>query len=246
MVSNPSSDQRGVGSSDDSARLIEDPATASLVDELEEAILSFEDIQAELNYRQAQDVLQQVIATLDLTPRERSGLETEISGLEAMMAKLDGMVVQIAVFGMVGRGKSSLLNALLGQTVFETGPTHGVTQTVQSTRWSVRHESLLGSDREILRVSLPGTGQSHIELIDTPGIDEVNGEAREHLARDLACQADLILFVVAGDITKVEYDALTELRKASKPMLLVLNKVDQYPPADREAIYQTIRDRRVR
>jgi len=219
---------------------------ASLDAELEEAIHSFEGIQAELHYRQAQEALRELVTTLDLTPREQAGLETEIHSLETMLDKLDRQVVHIAVFGMVGRGKSSLLNALLGQPIFTTGPTHGVTQQMQSASWNLRQEAVEGSDRPLLRVSLPGLGNSQVELIDTPGIDEVHGESREALARQVAKQADLILFVIAGDMTQVEYTALSELRQASKPILLVLNKIDQYPQADRLAIYQKIRDERVR
>lgn len=219
---------------------------AGLDAELEETIHSFEDIQAELHYRQAQEALRELVTTLDLTSRERIGLETEIYSLESMLDKLDRQVVHIAVFGMVGRGKSSLLNALLGQPVFTTGPTHGVTQQMQSASWNLRQEAVEGSDRPLLRVSLPGLGNSQVELIDTPGIDEVHGESREALARQVAKQADLILFVIAGDMTQVEYTALSELRQASKPILLVLNKIDQYPQADRLAIYHKIRDERVR
>ena len=114
--------------------------------ELEETIHSFDDIQAELNYRQAQDVLRDLVTRIDLTPRERTGLEAEILGLESMLNKLDRQVVHIAVFGMVGRGKSSLLNALLGQEVFETGPIHGITQTVQTAQWSV--EPIVGGSTD--------------------------------------------------------------------------------------------------
>ena len=89
-------------------------------------------------------------------------------------------------------------------------------------------------------------GQSHIELVDTPGIDEVDGDARSRLAHDVAKQADLILFVVAGDMSTVEHEALTELRQFSKPILLVFNKVDQYPDADRHQLYQTLTDQRVK
>jgi GTPase len=91
------------------------------------------------------------------------------------------------------------------------------------------------------------TGQGgEIQLLDTPGIDEVNGEAREALACDLAHRVDLILFIVSGDITQVEYRALSKLREAGKPMLLVFNKIDQYPEADRLAIYHKIKEERVR
>lgn len=214
--------------------------------ELDEAILSFDDIQAELNYRQAQTSLRELIDHLDLTPQEQRGLEPEIGGLEALMDKLDRQVVHIAVFGMVGRGKSSLLNALLGETVFETGPIHGVTQVRQSADWNITREQVAGSDRPLLRVALPSVSDSQIVLIDTPGIDEVNGEAREALAQQVAQQSDLILFLVAGDITKVEYQALSKLRNASKPILLVFNKIDQYPDTDRTLIYEKIRDDRVK
>ena len=214
--------------------------------ELDSAILSFEDIQAELNYKQAETALRELLESLDLTPQERAGLESEIDDLQAMLDKLEGLVVNIAVFGLVGRGKSSLLNALLGQNVFATGPIHGVTQSSQSTNWTINRESLNGSSRDVVRVALPGAGNSRIELVDTPGIDEVNGEAREALANQVAKQADLILFIISGDMTRVEYEALSELRKASKPILLVLNKIDQYPDADRLAIYHKIRDERVK
>ena len=214
--------------------------------EFEEVISSFRDIQEDLNYRQAQAALRDLVNQLDLTPQEQQGLEPEIQSLEMVLDKLDRQVVHIAVFGMVGRGKSSLLNALLGHPIFETGAIHGVTQTIQSAEWSTSRETIAGSNQDLLKVALPGVGDSRIELIDTPGIDEVDGETRELLARELAKQADLILFVIAGDMTQVEFAALSELRQASKPILLVLNKMDQYPEADRIAIYEKIRDDRVR
>lgn len=219
---------------------------ANLNHDLDDAILGFDDIQADLNYRQAQMALRDMVGQLDLTPQEQRGLEAEIMGLESMLYKLDHQVVHIAAFGMVGRGKSSLLNALMGEPIFETGPLHGVTQVRQTAQWTLTQEAIPGSDRSLTRAVAASTGHSRIELIDTPGIDEVNGEAREALARQIAQQADLILFIVAGDMTKVEFQALSELRRASKPILLVFNKVDQYPDADRLSIYRKIRDDRVK
>jgi GTPase len=212
--------------------------------ELDQTIQEFDNIQAEWSYQNAQSALSQLVKQIDLTDRERAGLETEIQQLQGMVEKLEQQVVHIAVFGMVSRGKSSLLNALLGQPVFATGPIHGVTRIQQQANWSL--EPTNPQQPDVTRISLAGVGQSRIELIDTPGIDEIDGQAREVMAREVAKQADLILFVVAGDITRLEYDALTDLRKASKPILLVFNKIDQYPEADRQEIYQKIRDERVR
>lgn len=219
--------------------------SSSWEEELDKAIFSFEDIQAELNYKQAQTALRSLVAKLDLTPQEKRGLEAEIGDLEVLLGKLDRMVVQIAAFGMVGRGKSSLLNALVGQSVFETGPLHGVTRAAQRVNWSITEEAIASSN-PTLRVTLPGIGQSQVELIDTPGLDEVDGETRTALAEQVAKQADLILFVISGDMTKLEHEALSQLREAGKPIILVFNKVDQYPEADRMAVYHKVRDERVR
>ncbi|MDF0555691.1 GTP-binding protein [Kamptonema sp. UHCC 0994] len=225
--------------------------------ELDNTILSFADIQSELNLRHAREALRDIVENMDLTPQERSGLEPAIGGLQKMLDKLERTCVQIAVFGMVGRGKSSVLNALLGQNIFETGPTHGVTRNMTIGEWDIGQEEIGSRGDEGKKLGVKGQlpvlanapivyRLSQVELIDTPGIDEVDGETREALARQVAKQADLILFVVAGDITKVEYEALSQLREAGKPMLLVFNKIDQYPDADRIAIYHKIRDDRVR
>jgi len=215
-------------------------------EELDEVIFSFEEITAEINYKQAQDSLRSLVQQIDLTAEEQSGLESEIKYLTAMLDKLEQSVVQIAAFGMVGRGKSSVLNALLGENVFQTGPLHGVTRTIGSANWELTEESLGNSHQDILRVSLPSSQQASIQLVDTPGIDEVDGETRELMAHQIAKQADLILFIIAGDITKVEYNALSRLREVGKPMLLVFNKIDQYPETDRAAIYDTICSDRVK
>ena len=214
-------------------------------EELDRTILSFQEITAEINYRKAQKSLRQAIANIDLTQEEQVGLESEIDRLTEMLDKLEQSVVQIAAFGMVGRGKSSVLNALVGREIFSTGALHGVTRTVDTVEWQLSPEPLADSQDNLQRLTI-GTVGGQVQLIDTPGIDEVNGEAREMLACNLAKRVDLILFVVSGDITQVEYQALAKLRQAGKPMLLVFNKIDQYPDADRLAIYNKIKEERVK
>lgn len=232
----PSSD-----SLEDSPTPAQDP-----VDEWAEALQGFDVLQSDLHYHQAQSVLQRLMQKLDLTPRERSGLAEELQNLQDLLHKLEAAVIHIAVFGLVGRGKSSLLNALVGQPIFATGPIHGVTRQADRVSWSVTQESTRGANSpDLIRVTIPGIDQCKIELIDTPGLDEVNGEARATLATRVVQQADLILFVIAGDITQVEFDALAQLQRANKPILVVLNKADQYTEADRQLIYQTLRDERL-
>ncbi|MEH2012824.1 GTP-binding protein [Nostoc sp.] len=153
---------------------------------------------------------------------ELAGLvKPELEALNSTLNKLDSSVIRIAAFGLVSRGKSAVLNALLGDKILQTGPLNGVTQWPRSVRWQ------------------PG-GKVLVELIDTPGLDEIEGESRADMARVVVHQADLILFVVSGDITRTEYQALLELRQAQKPLILVFNKIDLYPDTDQGAIYQNL------
>ena len=211
-----------------------------------ESLLSFEEITADLNYRQAQNSLRDLISNIDLTVEEQTGLESEIERLTQMLDKLEHSTVQIAAFGLVGRGKSSVLNATIGRDIFETGALHGVTRQIDTTNWELTPEQIAHTSSNLQRLTIRVDRQRQIQLIDTPGIDEVGGKAREILACDSAKKVDLILFVVSGDITQVEYNALSKLREAGKPMLLVFNKIDRYPEADRLAIYQKIKEERVK
>jgi small GTP-binding protein len=153
---------------------------------------------------------------------ELAGLvKPEIEVLTTALSKLDSNVVRIAAFGLVSRGKSAVLNSLLGEKILQTGPLNGVTQWPRSLRWKP-------------------SGKVIVELIDTPGLDEIEGETRAQMARDVAQQADLILFVVSGDITRTEYQALLELRQSQKPLILVFNKIDLYPDTDRKSIYRNL------
>ena len=211
--------------------------------EMEQTLLTFETIQQELNYQQAQKSLREVLRSCDLAPREQQGLEKDLDDLVILLEKLDRSCLHIAAFGLVGRGKSSVLNALLGRQHFEAGPVHGVTQTLSSSPW---HWPTSAGDLTINTLTLSGWGQGQVHLLDTPGLDEVNGQERAQLAQQVAQKVDLILFVVAGDISQVEHQALSQLRRVGKPMLLVFNKIDQYPPGDRQLIYEKIRDQRVK
>lgn len=155
--------------------------------------------------------------------------KANLTTLQALEARLANPILRIAVFGLVSRGKSAVINGLIGESLLPTGPLHGVTRWPRSVYWQPAIDPIYDADE------LP-----RLELIDTPGLDEVDGEARSALAQEIAQQADLILFIVAGDITRTEYQALVELQSARKPLLLVFNKIDLYPDTDCQAIYESL------
>ena len=198
----------------------------------------------ELILDKAKTSLAEVISSLDLDPADRAKFADQIREVEAMMQKIERGVIHLAAFGMVSRGKSALLNALIGREVFEVGPTHGTTRERQSVHWTPVRETI--GAREVQTFVVPSDAGPTVELIDTPGLNEINGEARAKLAEQIARRADLLLFVVSGDMLQPELEALAELREAHKPIILVFNMIDLYPEVDRQKIYDKIRNERVR
>ena len=206
---------------------------------------------------QARDSLRQAIdryiPQLKMTSLDHQALSRQaavkqgIDQLTTLLNKLDGSLLRVAVFGLVSRGKSAVINALLGEKVLDTGPLNGVTQWPRSVYWQPNAASSASSSKEdslkqdslkkdSLKQDSLKKDSLKIELIDTPGLDEIEGQSRGEIAQQVAEQADLILFVVSGDVTQTEYEALQQLYATNKPLLLVFNKVDLYPDADRESV----------
>jgi len=144
--------------------------------------------------------------------------------METISKKLQHGEIHIAAFGRVGTGKSSLLNALLGRKVFSTSPLHGETRVQQRSQWD-------------------SVNSDHVVLIDTPGIDELEGEAREEMARSVARVADIVLMLCEGDLTETEFKAVCSLADRKRPLLLVLNKSDRYPVDELNALLEHLRER---
>jgi small GTP-binding protein len=171
------------------------------------------------------DLAQESLDTLINDPRVpksvRESLQQDYEEVQAMLERLEHGHLHIAVFGRVSVGKSALLNALLGEQRFSTSPLHGETTRAERGQWQ-EYET------------------GGVFLIDTPGINEVDGEAREQLAREVASRADLVLFVVDSDLTETETRALREIAALHRPIILVLNKSDRYSPAEREALINSI------
>lgn len=171
----------------------------------------------------------------------RDVLKRDMEQLATTLDKLENRVVRISAFGLVSRGKSAVLNALVGQKVLPTGPLNGVTQSPQTIAWSLEtKESKKSFDLPPYPPPTVPSAPLQVELIDTPGLDEIDGQARAQMAQEVARQSDLILFVVAGDITRTEYQALCDLRQSQKPLILVFNKIDLYPEQNRQLIYQNL------
>jgi GTP-binding protein Era len=170
------------------------------------------------------DSLRSLLDDSTIPASVRSELATDFSRIESMLDKLERGELHVAVFGRVSTGKSALGNALLGREAFRVGVLHGTT---------------IDADH----ATLDEAQQDGLVLIDTPGINELDGEIREKLAFDVAEVSDLVIFVCDGDLTREELDALKMLAATQRPLLLALNKCDRYSTGERESLLERLRDR---
>ncbi|MDJ0696650.1 YcjF family protein [Mastigocoleus sp. MO_188.B34] len=154
----------------------------------------------------------------------RQALLTKSREIEVSLTRGE---IQVVVFGTGSAGKTSLVNAIIGRMVGKVDSPMGTTQVGET--YCLR---LKGLERKIL-------------ITDTPGILEagVAGTEREELARSLATEADLLLFVVDNDLRLSEYEPLQALAEIGKRSIVVLNKIDLYTEEDKERILARLRQR---
>lgn len=172
----------------------------------------------------ATESLRQLLDDSRIPDDVRESLRNDYTQVRGMLDKLENGHLHVAVFGRVSVGKSSLLNALLGQTVFSVSVLHGETRSVNMQQWQEYSDGGLF-------------------LIDTPGINEIDGESREKMAHEVANRADLVLFVVDGDLTDVEFQALKTVTGTHRPTLLLVNKADRYTEKEQQQLRSVLRNR---
>jgi small GTP-binding protein len=170
----------------------------------------------------ARESLRELVNDARLPDGVRESLTHDYEAVQAMLDKIEHGHLHLSVFGRVSTGKSSLLNALIGEERFSVSPVHGET----------RHSSMQAWEEE---------QAGGVFLIDTPGLDEAGGEDREAMAKEVAGRSDLVIFVLDGDITETELEALRAVLSQGRPVIVVLNKADLYTRDERNALLASIR-----
>lgn len=138
---------------------------------------------------------------------------------ELSRAKKAQAGASIMVYGVYNAGKSTLINALLGQ---ELAAMADVPETarVQGYRWG------------------------DFEVLDTPGIDAPL--EHEAITREQLVQSDVVIFVInpLGVVEEEKtLDVLLELVLAGKMIFLVLNCKNRFDPIDLARIKDELRER---
>lgn len=150
---------------------------------------------------------------------------------------LRDMFFLVAIIGEFNAGKSSLINALLGDDLLPTGITP-TTEMIEVIRYSETTDRRPQIRDDSLRIwAHPNTGAPGIALVDTPGTGSVFAR-HERTAKDFLHRSDLVIFVISAKRALAETERLyLELAKDyGKKILLVVNQIDLLQPNEQQEV----------
>ncbi len=138
-----------------------------------------------------------------------------------MLETPKGLRLHIGIFGRRNSGKSTLMNALIGQSISIVSDQPGTT-----------------TDPVEKTFELAPLGP--VVFIDTAGVDDDSdvgslGELRVRKTREVLERADIGLVVIGSEgISPFEEELITTLREAKTPLVVVFNKSDLGQPASEQ------------
>lgn len=161
----------------------------------------------------------------ELDRYEESGMDATPlrEELARLQSRKDSGQINIAFFGDVSTGKSSIIKALLPETDIEPNLRGGSTREIKEYLWQTS-----SGDRLL--------------LTDLPGRNEADGTL-DDMVRDEAIRAQIVVYVMDSDLSRTQYEDVQQLLSFGKPMLLAFNKSDQYSNDERRLLTERIHER---
>ncbi|HTP50054.1 MAG TPA: dynamin family protein [Anaeromyxobacteraceae bacterium] len=200
------------------------------------------------------------VALLERVIREQ-GLVEFRGSLEALIERLEAKTFDIAVFGRVSSGKSSLLNAVLRADVLPVGVTPVTSVPTRIVWGEVPRAEIHLAERDPLEVGLEQLGdyvseqrnpdnvkrvvrvvahvpsdnlRGDLALVDTPGLGSLaRAGARASYAYLPRCDLGVLLVDAANAPGREDLDIVRLLYESGIPVKVALSKVDLLSASDR-------------
>jgi GTP-binding protein EngB required for normal cell division len=200
---------------------------------------------------------------------EKRKSERRHAACHDLMVKLAEDHFTLAVLGQFKRGKSSLMNAVIGRPLLPTGVLP-LTSAITILRFGPRDRLLIeyegstvvseapisglaqyvtekgnpGNRRRILRVVVETPSpflRRGLEFVDTPGVGSAI-EANTRIAQRFLPQCDAVIFVTGVDspLSKTETDFLSQIRQHVRKVFFVVNKIDLLSEDERDEVLQFV------
>lgn len=115
----------------------------------------------------------------------------------------------VTVIGKTNVGKSSIINSLVGEKV------SAIANRPQTTRKNIR--------------AIVNRPNSQIIIIDTPGLHKPKsklGKVMIESAIGSIPDVDIVVYVIDGASKEVDEETIEKIKKANKPTILIINKID--------------------
>jgi small GTP-binding protein len=169
-----------------------------------------------------QELLQRLATALERFGSDVAG--EDLRRFQEARDQLNGLFL-LVIAGEFNSGKSSFINALLGERVLP----EGVTPTTDRIN-ILRHGSSVSEhllEAYLLERTHPADVLREINIVDTPGTNAII-RRHEELTRDFVPRSDLVLFVTSADrpFTESERAFLEQIREWGKKIVFVVNKID--------------------
>jgi small GTP-binding protein len=166
---------------------------------------------------------------------------TDLQRFREATEQLAGLFL-LVIAGEFNSGKSSFINALLGERVLP----EGVTPTTDRINL-LRHGPAVTEhavEAYLLERTHPAELLRELSVVDTPGTNAVI-RRHEELTRDFIPRADLVLFVTSADrpFSESEREFLERIREWGKKIVFIVNKIDILAgPAEQAEVLDYVRD----
>ena len=174
-------------------------------------------------------------------------LETSAPELEEIKLLLDARkgldeLFLIVIVGEFNAGKSSVINAVLGDKFLAEGilPT---TNEITVLRYGESKQRVQSEDG-FYNQDIPVDLLKQVSIVDTPGTNVIL-KRQQRLTEEFVPRADLVLFVLSADrpMTESEVKFLSYIKKWGKKVVFVLNKCDLLETdEDRNEVTKFVRD----
>lgn len=153
---------------------------------------------------------------------------------------LRDMFFLVVIIGEFNAGKSSFINALLGDSLLPTGITP-TTEAIELIHYGDIDRKPIMRDDGIREWSHPNTGAPGVALVDTPGTGSIF-QKHETTAKSFLHRSDLVIFVISAKraFAETERMYLELAKKYGKKIVLVINQIDLLQPKEQVEVRRFI------
>ena len=176
----------------------------------------------------------QLISNIALSLKDlRDDADVDYQRLMEVAQDLREMFFMVVVIGEFNSGKSTFVNALLGEELLPMGitPTTEYIELIRYNETANRKPEVKHST--IREWAHPNTGAEGVAIVDTPGTGSVFTK-HEAIAKDFLHRSDLVIFVISAKRAFADTERLyLQLAKDyGKKIILVMNQIDLLEPSE--------------